>query len=75
MTRIKTLDEIDGQRDRVTEYLTAQGRYSTACKVDDIFNGIFDRILVVIGITVVDDESIEMAMEEPVFVSEYQRLP
>ena len=75
MKRIKTLSEIDGQRDRVAEYLTAQGRYSTACKVDEVFNRTFDRILAVIGITEIDDESNDMAMEEPVFVSEYQRLP
>lgn len=74
-TRIKTLAEIDEQRNRVTEYLTAQARYSTACKVEEIFNGIFDRILAVIGIAEIDDESIDMAMEEPVLVSEYQRLP
>lgn len=75
MTKIKTLAEIGEQYDRITDYLTDQGRFASACKVDEIFNGILDRILIVSGVTEIDDESIEMASEEPVFASEYQRLP
>lgn len=74
-TRIKTLEQISEQYDRISDYLTAQNRYKSACKVDRIFNGIFDRIMTAIGITEIDDESLELAYNKPVLVSEYQRLP
>lgn len=74
-TRIKTLAQISEQHDRISDYLTARNRYNAACKVDSIFNGIFDRILTAIGITEIDDEAIETAFNEPMLVSEYQRLP
>lgn len=74
-TRIKTLAGISEQYDRISDYLTAQSRYESACKVDELFNGIFDRIITAIGITEIDDESLEMAYNEPMLVSEYQRLP
>lgn len=74
-TRIKTLEQIIDQRDRITDYLAGQNRYKSACKVDKMFNGIFDRIMTAIGITAIDDEAIEMAFNEPMSVSEYQRLP
>lgn len=74
-TRIKTLEQISEQYDRISDYLTAQNRYKSACKVDRIFNGIFDRILGLIGIDEIDDEAIDLAYNEPVLVSEYQRLP
>ena len=74
-TRIKTLEQISEQHDRISDYLTTQNRYKSACKVDCIFNGIFDRILTAISITEIDDEAIEMAFNEPMSVSEYQRLP
>lgn len=74
-TRIKTLEQTSEQHDRITDYLTAQNRYKSACKVDSIFNGIFDRIVTAIGITEIDDEAIEVAFNEPMLTSEYQRLP
>ena len=58
MTRIKTLEQISEQHDRISDYLTAQNRYKSACKVDCIFNGIFDHILTAISITEIDDEAI-----------------
>lgn len=73
--RIKTLEQISEQYDRITDYLTEQNRYKSACKVDEIFNATFDRILTAIGITEIDDEAIEIAFNEPMLVSEYQRLP
>lgn len=69
--RIKTLGEITEQYDRVSDYLTAQNRYRAACKIDEIYNGIFDRILGLIGIVDIDDEAIELAFNEPVLTSEY----
>lgn len=75
MTRIKTLAQISEQHDRISDYLTARGRYKSACKVDEIFNATFDRILTAIGITEIDDDAIELAYNEPMLVSEYQRLP
>ena len=74
MTRIKTLEQISEQHDRVTDYLITQNRYKSAYKVDEIFNAIFDRILGLIGIEDIDDDAIELAYNEPVLVSEYQRL-
>lgn len=74
-TRIKTLEQISDQRDRITDYLIAQNRYKSACKIDELFNGIFDRILGLIGIEEIDDDAIEIAFNEPILVSEYQRLP
>lgn len=74
-TRIKTLEQISEQHDRISDYLTAQNRYKSACKVDELFNGIFDRIITAIGITEIDDEAIEIAFNEPMPVSDYQRLP
>lgn len=74
-TRIKTLEQISEQYDRISDYLTARGRYESAYKVDCIFNGTFDRIITAIGITEMDDEAIEMAFNEPMLVSDYQRLP
>lgn len=74
-TRIKTLAQISEQHDFILDYLTAQNRYKSACKVDCIFNGIFDRILRLIGIEEIDDDAIELAYNEPLLVSEYQRLP
>ncbi len=74
-TRIKTLERISEQHDRISDYLTAQSRYKSACKVDRIFDGIFDRILGLIGIDEIDEDAIELAYNEPVLVSEYQRLP
>lgn len=73
--RIKTLEQLSDQRENIVSYLTKQRRYKAAGIVDDIFNNVFDRILGIIGITTIDDETIEIAMNEPVFVSEYQRLP
>lgn len=75
MTRIKTLAQISEQHDRISDYMTARDRYSAACKADCIFNGIFDRILELIGINEIDDEAIEIAFNEPMPVCEYQRLP
>lgn len=75
MTRIKTLAQISEQHDRISDYLTAQSRYKSVCKVDRIFNAIFDRILGLIGINEIDDEAIEIAFNEPMSVCEYQRLP
>lgn len=73
--RIKTLAQISEQHDRISGYLTSRNRYNAACKVDSIFNGIFDRIVIAIGITEIDDEAIELAYNEPMLVSDYQRLP
>ncbi|MDE5704506.1 hypothetical protein [Muribaculum sp.] len=75
MIRIKTLEQISEQYDRITGYLIAQSRYKSVCKVDEIFNATFDRILTAIGITEIDDDAIEITFNEPVLVSEYQRLP
>ena len=36
--------------DKVSGYLTERNRHAAACKVDEIYNDIFDRILAVIGI-------------------------
>lgn len=74
-TRIKTLEQISKQHDRISDYLTAQGRYKSVCRVDRIFDSIFDRILRLIGIEDIDDDAIEIAYNEPVLVSDYQRLP
>ncbi|WP_289732759.1 hypothetical protein [uncultured Duncaniella sp.] len=74
-TRIKTLEQISEQHDRITDYLIAQNRYKSACEIDELFNGIFDRILGLIGIEEIDDDAIELAYNEPLLVSEYQRLP
>lgn len=74
-TRIKTLEEISEQHDRISDYLTSQGRYKAACMVDEIFDAIFDRVLGLMGIDEMDAEAIEMAYNEPILVSEYQRLP
>lgn len=74
-TRIKTLEDISEQHDRISDYLTSRGRYKAACMVDEIFNTIFDHILGLMGIDEMDDEAIEMAYNEPILVSEYQRLP
>lgn len=74
-TRIKTLEQISEQYDRISDYLTAQNRYKSACKVDRIFDGIFDRILGLIGINEIDNETLDLAYNEPVLVSDYQRLP
>lgn len=73
--RIKTLEQISEQYDRISEYLTNQHRYKTACKVDEIFSAIFTRILDLIGISEMDDEAISIAYGEPIFVSEYQHFP
>ena len=75
MTRIKTLAQISEQHDRISDYLTAQKRYKSVCKIDRIFNGILDRIMTAIGITEIDDEAIEIAFNEPMLVSDYQCLP
>lgn len=75
LMRIKTLEQLSDQRENIVSYLTKQRRYKAADMVDEIFNNVFDRILEIIGITAIDDEAIEIAMNEPVFVSEYQRLP
>lgn len=72
--RIKTLEELSDQRDRITDYLTEHNRYSTANKVDELFNHIFDNICDIIGISTIDEEAIELVFNEPVFVNEYQRL-
>lgn len=69
--RIRTLGEITEQYDRISDYLTAKNRYRAACKVDEIYNGVFDRILGLIGIVEIDDEAIELAFNEPVLTSEY----
>lgn len=74
-TRIKTLEQISEQHDRISDYLTSQGRYKAACMADEIFDAIFDRVLGLMGIDEMDDEAIEMAYNEPILVSEYQRLP
>lgn len=74
-TRIKTLEQISEQHDRISDHLISQKRYKSVCKVDGIFNGIFDRILGLIGIEEIDDEAIELAFNEPMLVSDYQRLP
>lgn len=69
--RIRTLGEITEQYDRISDYLTPKNRYRAACKVDEIYNRIFDRILGLIGIVEMDDEAIELAFNEPVLTSEY----
>lgn len=69
--RVKTLAQIFEQYDKVSEYLTAQNRYAAACKVDEIYNGMFERILRLIGIVGIDDEAAELAFNEPVLTSEY----
>jgi hypothetical protein len=48
--RVKTLAQIFEQYDKVSGYLTERNRHAAACKVDEIYNDIFDRILAVIGI-------------------------
>lgn len=73
--RIKTLEQISEQYDRISDYLTSQRRYKSACMVDEIFNNTFARILELIGINEIDDEAIEIAFNEPILVCEYQRLP
>lgn len=74
MTRIKTLAELSEQYDRISDYLTQRGRYGAACKVDAIYKRMFNRIFELIGITEFDDDAIELAYNEPLLVSEYQRL-
>lgn len=73
--RIKTLVGISEQYDRISDYLTQRGRYGAACKVDAIYERMFNRIFELTGITEFDDEAVETAFNEPVCVSEYQRLP
>ncbi len=73
--RIKTLAGISEQYDRISDYLKQRGRYGAASKVDAIYERMFNRIFELIGITEFDDEAVEMAFNEPVCVSEYQRLP
>lgn len=75
MMRIKTLAEISEQYDHISDYLTSQGRFSTACKVDSIYDRIFARVCNLIGITLHDDKSAELLMNEPLAVESYQRLP
>lgn len=74
-TRIKTLEQVCEQYDRICDYLTTRRRHESARKVDGIFDAIFARLLRLIGIEEFDDEAIEIACNEPVLVSEYQRLP
>ncbi len=73
--RIKTLAGISEQYDRISGYLTQRGRYGAARKVDAIYERMFNRIFELIGITEFDDDAIELAYNEPLLVSEYQRLP
>ncbi len=73
--RIKTLAGISEQYDRISDYLTSQNRFSTACKVDRIYDGIFARVCDLIGVKTIDDESTELLMNEPLVVGTYQRLP
>ena len=72
--RIKTLAGISEQYDRISNYLTRLGRYGAARKVDAIYERMFNRIFELIGITEFDDDAIELAYNEPLLVSEYQRL-
>lgn len=74
-TRIKTLEQISEQHDRISGYLTSQNRFSAACKVDHIYDGIFARVCDMIGVKTIDDESAELLMKSPLVVGTYQRLP
>lgn len=74
-TRIKTLAGISEQYDRISDYLTQRGRYGAACKVDVIYERMLNRIFELIGITEFDDDAIEFAYNEPILISDYQRLP
>lgn len=71
MTRIKTLAEISEQYDRISDYLTSHNRFSTACKVDRIYDGIFCRVCDLIGVDAIDDESADLLMSEPLIVGAY----
>lgn len=73
--RIKTLAGISEQYDRISDYLAQRGRYGAARKVDAIYERMFNRIFELISITEFDDDAIELVYNEPVLVSEYQRLP
>lgn len=72
--RIKTLAGISEQYDRISDYLAQRGRYGAARKVDAIYERMFNRIFELISITEFDDDAIELAYNEPLLVSEYQRL-
>lgn len=71
MTRIKTLAELSEQYDRILDRLTERNRYSSACRVDRIYDGIFARVCDLIGIDTIDDESAELLMNEPLIVGTY----
>ncbi|MCM1067147.1 MAG: hypothetical protein NC418_06215 [Muribaculaceae bacterium] len=68
MFRIKTLAEIGDQRDRLVDYLTAKGRYDSADKIDDLYYCIFGRVLNMLGVEKLDDETLEWVCEEPLIV-------
>lgn len=71
MIRIKTLAEISEQYDRILDRLAEQNRFSTACKVNRIYDGIFARVCDLIGIDCIDDESSDLLMNEPLVVGTY----
>lgn len=69
--RIKTLAEIGEQHDRICEYLDRQGRIESSSKVDELYLCMFGRILDMLGVTELDDESAEWICEEPLVVGSY----
>ena len=69
--RIKTLTEIGEQHDRICEYLDGQGRSQSSHKVTDLYDYITCRILDMLGVTELDDESLESVIEEPLIVGTY----
>lgn len=70
-TRIKTLSEIGEQHDRICEYLDEQGRTESSHKVTELYDRITGRILEMLDITELDDDSLEFVAVEPLVVGSY----
>lgn len=68
MFRIKTLAEIGEQHDRIVNYLDAQGRIDTLCRINRLYGCIMGRILDRLGIDEFDDDALEWIFNEPLIV-------
>lgn len=70
--RIKTLAEIGEQHDRICEYLDEQGRTESSRKVTELYEcAAIGRILQMLGVTKLDDDSLEFVLVEPLMVGSY----
>ena len=69
--RIKTLAEIGEQYDRICEYLDEQGRTESSRKVTELYECAIGRILQMLGVTKLDDDSLEFVLVEPLMVGSY----